>query len=157
MSTKGYETRASSLWKMTLSEEDPPKRSAQGHPPYGRSQTILFPVLLRCARRHPATSETCTFQSIAAERTLAFSLSLWAATKLHTSGGRDKTQKDAEVLRLHYCCYYYDRVPLESHGSLSRCLTLLLKKILSAYLNYPMMHCVSSGSNIFHDDDAPLH
>lgn len=156
MSTKGYETRASSLWKMTLSEEDPPKRSAQGHPPYGCSQTILFPVLLRCARRHPATSETRTFQSIAAERTLAFSLSLWAATKLHTSGGRDKTQKDAEVLRLHYC-YYYDRVPLESHGSLGRCLTLLLKKILSAYLNYPMMHCVSSGSNIVNDDDAPLH
>lgn len=33
---------------------------------------------------------------------------------------------------------------------------LLLKKILSGYLNYPMMHCISTGSNLFHDDNASL-
>lgn len=35
--------------------------------------------------------------------------------------------------------------------------TLLLKKILSAYLDYTAMHSISSGSNVFHDDNAPLH
>ena len=33
----------------------------------------------------------------------------------------------------------------------------LLKKIVSAYLDYSMIHLISTGSNIFHDDNAPLH
>lgn len=34
---------------------------------------------------------------------------------------------------------------------------LLLKKIVSSYLDYPMMHFISAGSDGFHDDNAPLH
>lgn len=34
---------------------------------------------------------------------------------------------------------------------------LLLKKILNGYLDYPVIHLISSGSNFFYDDDAPLH
>lgn len=37
------------------------------------------------------------------------------------------------------------------------CYPLLLKKIVSSYLDYPMMHFISAGSNSFHDDNAPLH
>lgn len=64
---------------------------------------------------------------------------------------RDETQRHTETLLLHY--YYYG-VYSESHGSAC---TILLKKIPSGYLDYPMMHCISTGSNIVHDDNAPLH
>lgn len=34
---------------------------------------------------------------------------------------------------------------------------ILLKKIQDRCLNDPIMHLISTGSNIFHDDNAPLH
>lgn len=154
MSTKGNETRTSSLWKMTLSEEDPPKRRRT-------RTTTIWPltdnIVFRSAPLCPPSPGNVGNMHFSEYRRRAN-----PGFQRVSAGGDEITherrrRQNPEVLRLHYCCYYYERVPLESHGSLGRCLTLLLKKILSAYLNYPMMHCASSGSNIFHDDGAPLH
>lgn len=157
MSTKGDETRTSSLWKMTLSEGDAPKRR------HTRTTTI-WPLTDNIVSRSaplcppsPGNVGNTHFSECRRRASDGFQRVSPGGGEITQERQRRPNKKDAEVLWLHYCCYYYERLPLESHGSLGRCLTLLLKKILSAYLNYPMMQCASPGSNIFHDDGAPLH
>lgn len=58
------------------------------------------------------------------------------------------------MLLIHY---YYPVQSLFRVTWFSMYYPLVLKRILSSYLDYPMMHFISTGSNSFHDDNVPLH
>lgn len=102
MSTKGDETRTSSLWKMTLSEGVAPKRRRT-------RTTAIWPLTDNIVSRSaplcppsPGNVGDMHFQSIAGERAVAFSVSLRAAAKLHASdrGGQNPQRRRSAAASL---------------------------------------------------------
>lgn len=96
---------------------------------------------------------TCILHNVARKQTwLAVCLS--GRAKLHKPFTQ-RTQPDTNTQSCWWCIIIILRPSRVTWLSLNY--PLLLKNILSGYLDYPMMHFISTESNNFHDDNAPLH